>query len=175
MRVVERLNGKGEQGAFASSLSMLGAWACGVGSAIGWGSFVVTGNEYLLKAGPLGSVVGLLIGTLLMFVIASCYAHLMVRYRSCGGAYEYVRRVLGSDYGFVMAWFLGLTYLSVLWANATSLPLFSTFFFGNVFKFGYLYTVFGYDVYLGEALLTMAAIALVGLLCAKGKRIYISK
>ena len=50
-------------------LSPLGAWALSIGTAIGWGSFVVTGNDYLLKAGPLGSVIAILLGMVAMLVI----------------------------------------------------------------------------------------------------------
>ena len=64
------------------------------------------------------------------------------------------------------AWFISLAYLAMLWANATSLPLFARYFMGEIFHFGRMYTLFGYDVYLGEALLTIAAILLVAFLCA---------
>lgn len=66
-------------------------------------------------------------------------------------------------------WFLSLTYISMFWANATSLPLFARFFIGDTFKVIYLYTIFGYEVYLGEAILTLIAIALVTLLCIRSK------
>ena len=69
-----------------------------------------------------------------------------------------------------MAWFLFLVYIAIFWANATSIPLFARYFLGGIFKFGYLYTVFGYEVWLGEALATLAVIALVALLCAKSKQ-----
>ncbi len=152
-------------------LSPRGAWAYGVGTAIGWGSLVVTTSQYLLQGGPVGSVAGLVVGALLMMVIARNYAYMMNRYPDSGGSYTYVRHVLGHDYGFLIAWFLSLTYLSVFWANATSLPLFSRFFLGGFFKVGYLYTIFDYEVYAGEVALTMLAIAAVGVLCTRDKRI----
>ena len=43
-------------------LSPLAVWALSVGSAIGWGSLVVTSRSYLALAGPVGSILGLLIG-----------------------------------------------------------------------------------------------------------------
>ncbi len=46
----------------ARLLSPLAVWALSVGSAIGWGSLVVTSGSYLGQAGPLGSVPGLLVG-----------------------------------------------------------------------------------------------------------------
>jgi len=42
-------------------LSLLAVWALSVGSAIGWGSLVVTSSSYLSQAGPMGSIIGLLI------------------------------------------------------------------------------------------------------------------
>ncbi len=152
-------------------MSPMGAWSYGVGTAIGWGSLVVTTSQYLLKAGVVGSIAGILVGTLVMVCIAHNYASMMNRYPDSGGGYTYVRHVFGYDHGFLLAWFLALTYLAVFWANATSLPLFSRFFLGGFFKVGYLYTIFSYEVYLGEVLLTMVAIALVGLLCVGNKRI----
>ena len=59
-------------------------------------------------------------------------------------------------------------------ANATSIPLFAGYFFGDVFRFGYLYRIFGYEVYLGEILLTVGAIALATLLCIKSKHAFVA-
>ena len=50
-------------------LSSLAVWALSVGSAIGWGSLVVTSSSYLSEAGPLASVLGLLIGFAMMLLV----------------------------------------------------------------------------------------------------------
>ncbi len=144
----------------------IGAWALALGTSIGWGSLVVTSNSYLKQAGPVGSVLGMVIGALVMLIIARNYHYMMNCFPESGGAYTYTKETFGCDHGFLTAWFLCLTYLSIFWANATSLPLFARYFIRNVFRFGKLYTFFGYDVYLGEALLTIGAIVLTGLLCA---------
>ena len=146
------------------------AWALALGTTIGWGSFVVTGNTYLLRAGPAGSVAGLLIGAIIMLIIARNYHYMMNCYPHAGGVYCYAKHMLGHDYGFLSAWFLSLTYIAIFWANATSLPLFAKYFFGDLFRFGLLYKIFGYEVYLGEALLTAGAIVLTGFLCSRSKR-----
>ena len=152
-------------------LSPLAVWALSVGSAIGWGSLVVTSKNYLSQAGPLGSVLGLLIGFVMMVMVASHYHFLANRYPGTGGMYNYVKYIFGYDRAFLVAWFLFLVYIAIFWANATSIPLFVRYFFQGVFRFGYLYTLFGYEVYLGEALLTLAVIALIGLLCMKSKKL----
>ena len=151
-------------------LSPLSVWALSVGSAIGWGSLVVTGRTYLAEAGPLGSILGLLIGLVMMLMVASHYSFLANRYPGTGGMYNYVKYIFGYDRAFLVAWFLFLVYIAIFWANATSIPLFARYFLKNVFSFGYLYTIFGYEVYLGEVLVTMAVIVLIALLCANTKR-----
>ena len=151
-------------------LSPLAVWALSVGSAIGWGSLVVTSSSYLSQAGPLGSILGLLIGFAMMLMVSSHYHFLANRYPGTGGLYNYVKSIFGYDRAFLIAWFMFLIYISIFWANATSIPLFARYFLHGVFKFGYLYTIFGYEVYLGEALVTLAVILLVGLLCAKSKK-----
>ena len=151
-------------------LSPLAVWALSVGSAIGWGSLVVTSGSYLSQAGPLGSIIGLLIGFLMMLMVANHYHFLANRYPGTGGLYNYVKYIFGYDRAFLVAWFLFLVYIAIFWANATSIPLFARYFLHGVFRFGYLYTIFSFEVYLGEALVTLAVIGLVGLLCMKSKK-----
>ena len=150
-------------------LSPLAVWALSVGTAIGWGSLVVTSKTYLLQAGPLGSILGLVIGFAMMLMVANHYHVLANRYPGTGGLYNYVKYIFGYDRAFLVAWFLFLVYLAIFWANATSIPLFARYFLRGIFRFGYLYTLFGFEVYLGEALVTMAVIVLVALLCIKSK------
>lgn len=163
------MNAKEQAAGLTPYLSPLGAWALALGTSIGWGSLVVTSNSYLLQAGPLGSVLGILVGTAVMLIMSRNYHYMICRYPEAGGAYAYAREAFGHDYGFLAAWFLVLTYAAVFWANATSLPLFARYFLGDIFQFGFTYTIFGYHVYLGEILLTAAFIVLTGLLCA-GRR-----
>ena len=160
----------GNSGKLQPYLSPLAVWALSVGSAIGWGSLVVTGRTYLAQAGPLGSILGLLIGFAMMLMVASHYHFLANRYPGTGGLYNYVKYIFGYDRAFLVAWFMFLVYIAIFWANATSVPLFSRYFLQGFFKFGYLYTIFGYDVYLGEALVTLLVIGLIALLCMKSKK-----
>ena len=154
-------------------ISPLGAWAFAIGTSVGWGSLVVTANTYLAQAGPLGSVLGMVIGAMVMLVIAWNYAYMMRSYPEAGGVYTYTREVYGYDQGFLAAWFLAMVYFAILWANATSLPLFARIFLGDLFRFGQIYTIFGYDVYLGEALLSAAALVVFGFLCARFRKLSI--
>ncbi len=151
-------------------LTPLQAWAFAMGTSLGWGSLVITSTNYLAKAGPMGSILGLAAGMVIMLVIARNYFYMISAFPEAGGVYTYSRDVFGYDYGFLTAWFLMLTYLAVLWANTTSLPLFARYFLGNVFRVGYLYTIFGYEIYLGEVLLASGALVLAAVLCMYSRK-----
>ena len=152
-------------------LTPAGAWALSLGTSIGWGSLVITSSAYLSQAGPGGSLLGLAAGTVIMLIISRSYAYMINCCPDAGGVYAYSKETFGHDHGFLTAWFLTLTYLAMLWANATSLPLFARYFIGDFFETGYLFTIFGYPVYLAEVLLTAGAILLSTLLCARHRHL----
>ena len=152
-------------------MSPAGAWAFSVGTSIGWGSFVVTCSTYLGQAGIHGTVFGLLAGMIVVLVVAKNLYTAIEHDPDSGGIYTYVRSVCGHDHGFLIAWFLLLTYLAILWANITSIPLFARNFMGNMFMFGRMYSIFGYDVYAGEVMIAIVFVAIVALLCANSTRI----
>ncbi|MBR4721388.1 MAG: amino acid permease [Clostridia bacterium] len=152
---------------FMSPLTVL---AFAVGTSVGWGSLVVTSNTYLKQAGPLGSVLGLLIGAAIMILVCWNYHYLANRYPEGTGVYFFTKKVFGYDRAFLISWFVFLLYASIFWANATAVPLFARYIFGDVFRFGYLYTIFGYEIYLGELLLTAAVIGLTVFLMINSKK-----
>ena len=160
----------GKGGRLTPYVTPAGAWALSLGTAIGWGSLVVTSNTYLKQAGPLGSIAGILLGALVMLLIGRNYHYLMNISPGAGGVYSFAKRILGHDAAFLAGWFVLLTYIAVFWANATALPLFCRYFLGDVFRFGKLYTLFDYDVYLGEALLSLAGIFGTVLICTRSRR-----
>jgi len=154
-------------------LSPLAVIALSFGYAVGWGAFVLPGTMLLPKAGPAGTLLGFLIGTAAISVLAFNY-HLMTKHvKGSGGAFGFVTDMFGHDHGFLVAWFLLLTYMAIMWANATALVLLARYLFGNALQFGFHYTVFGFDIYLGEVLLSTFAIALCGCVCLVSKRLAI--
>jgi signal transduction histidine kinase len=151
-------------------LSPLGVIALSFGYAVGWGSFVMPGKMFLPKAGPAGTIIGLLIGTLAVIVLAYNYHKMISTVQGSGGAYGYVTKVFGYNHGFLVGWFLFLTYISVLLANATALVLLARYLFGDMLQFGFHYTLVGFDVYFGEVLLSLGTIAFCGGICLLSKR-----
>jgi amino acid transporter len=106
----------------------------------------------------------------MMVMVSSHYHFLSNRYPSTGGLYNYVKHIFGYDFAFLVAWFMFLIYISIFWANATSIPLFARYFLHDIFKSCHFFTILGYDVYLVEALITLAVMWLVGLLCMRSKK-----
>ena len=153
----------------AGSVTPLAAWALSFGCAVGWGAFMMPGNSFLPVAGPLGTVIGFLIGALIMLIVGVNYHYMMKLYPDDGGALSFVRNTFDADHGFVAAWFILLTYVAIVWANATALPLIGRFLLGNIFQFGLHYEVAGFQIYLGELLLAIGALILFSLLCTRGK------
>ena len=151
-------------------LSPLNAWALSFGCAVGWGSFVMPGSTFLPIAGPVGSLLGIAIGSVIILIIGFNYSYMIRKYPDAGGTFTYAKNILGYDHGFLSAWFLILVYIAIAWANATALPLVFRNLLGGVFQVGPRYTIVGYDVYLGEALLALFVLEAVGIFCIKGGR-----
>jgi diguanylate cyclase (GGDEF)-like protein len=162
---------KNNSSGLQSNFTPLGMWAFSIGTSIGWGSFIVTCSAYLQKAGILGTVFGLLIGMAVVLVITWNLQYMIKNSPDAGGIYTFERKVGGKDLGFVAAWFVLLTYLAIFWANITSVPLFARFFLGDTFSFGFHYNVFGYEVWLGEALLSIGAVLVIGFICSRSSKI----
>lgn len=150
-------------------LGQLDVWAIAYGCIVGWGAFVMPGTTFLPLAGPVGSIAGLVTGIIIMLVIGSNYAFLMKRKPSTGGTYSYTKDVFGRDHAFICSWFLSLSYLTIVFLNATALFVMSRTISGNLFQTGFHYQVAGYDIYLGELVLSTFALAIVGLLFIGGK------
>ena len=146
-------------------LGVLGAWALSFGCSVGWGAFVMPGTTFLPIAGPVGTAWGLGLGGLVMLVLALNFHYMMNRYPDAGGIYTYTKEAFGYDHGFLSAWFLIITYIAIIWANATALPLIARTVLGDTFRFGFLYQIAGYDIYVGEILLSIIALILATALC----------
>ena len=160
-------------GGLTPYLSPLGAWALAFGCAVGWGAFVMPGSTFLPIGGPLGVAIGMTIGAVIMLVIGLNYHYMMNRYPDAGGTYAYAKRVFGYDHGFMSAWFLMLVYIAIIWANATALPLIFRNLLGDAFQVGLHYRLAGFDVYLGEVILSISIMWLLGLVCVRSRQLAI--
>ena len=152
---VTRLNG---------SFSVLDVWGLAFGCMVGWGAFVMPGVAFLPLAGPAGTVISMVIGLLVMLVIAANFVYLMKRSQREGGVYSYTKEVFGRDHAFLCAWFLCLSYLTIVFLNGTALFLVIRTMLGDSAQKGYHYTIAGNAVYLTEVVVSGITLAGVGLL-----------
>lgn len=153
------------------SLSPLNVWSLAFGSIIGWGAFVMPGNLFLSTAGPLGTAIGMMIGAFIMIIIAISYGYMVQRYPVAGGEFAFAFKGFGRTHAFVCAWFLGLSYLSIVPLNATALGLIGRYMFPGILQNGYLYTIAGWEVYLGEVLFASAALIIFAITSIKGIKV----
>lgn len=149
-------------------LSPVHVWSLALGCIIGFGAFLLPGNSFLLKAGPLGTAIALIIAALVMIVIAFNYHFMINEYPVAGGEFTYATKAFGKTNGFICAWFLGLSYLTIVASNATALSVLGRNLLSGMFQWGFHYEVAAYDVYLGEILLAVVALALFAVLSIWG-------
>ncbi len=149
-------------------LSPVNVWALALGCIIGWGAFVMPGNTFLVKAGPLGTVIAMSVAALIMIIIAFNYHFMIQRFPVAGGEFTYTDNAFGRNHAFICSWFLGLSYLAIVPLNGTALALIGRNLMGNIFQFGFHYTVADYDIYLGEIILAVAALVLFAWLSIRG-------
>ena len=159
----------GEKKSLDRYLSRLDVWAMGFGCMVGWGAFVMPGTTFLPAAGPAGTLIAMAISVLIMLVVGASFSFLMVHSPGTGGVYTYTKNAFGRDHAFLASWFLCLSYLTIVFLNATALFVVIRTVFGGALQTEYHYVIAGNDIYLGEVALSVAALAGVGLLyiCAK--------
>jgi len=84
------------------SLGLATVVSLGINGVIGQGIFLLPGKA----AGMMGPAAGLalLLGGILCFLIALCFAEVATRFDSTGGAYVYTREAFGDFVGFEVGW-----------------------------------------------------------------------
>ena len=150
------------------SLGKFDIFAIVLGAIIGWGSFMLPGTKFLKEAGVINTALGLILGAICIILIEKNYAVMINSQDEEGGEFSYTYNNMGKKHGFIVGWFLILAYLSMIPLNATAFPLVVKKLIGPVFEVGYLYTIAGYDVYLGEIILSTFIICLFAYVNIKG-------
>ena len=155
---------------FKRDLSPISVWALAFGCIIGWGAFMMPGTTFLPTAGTLGTTIAMMIGALIMVVIAFSYSYMVAMHPRAGGEVNYARECFGDRHAYFCGWFLALAYLANVPMNCTALGLMTRKLFFGVFQFGRLYKVAGYDIWLGEVLLSLAVLGFISWLSIRGIR-----
>lgn len=149
-------------------LSQLDVFSLAIGSIIGWGAFVMPGDLFLPTAGPLGTVIAIAIAVVIMSIISLSYGYMVNKFPVAGGEFAFSFIGFNRIHAFICSWFLGLSYLAIVPLNATALGMIGRFMFPGVIQKGYLYSIAGWEVYLGEVLLASFVMILFAYLSIKG-------
>ncbi|MBO4705090.1 MAG: APC family permease [Spirochaetaceae bacterium] len=147
-------------------LSPMHVWAIAFGCVIGWGSFINPGKKFLPNSGVAGTAIAMAMGALVMIIIAFSYAYMVPKYPKAGGEFTFTKMCFGKNMAFVCGWFLVVAYLTNVPMNSTAIGLIVDGLDGSadILKWGFHYTIAGFDIYLGEMLLAMFILLLFGYL-----------
>lgn len=153
-----------------NALSPLNVGCLAFGCIIGWGAFIMPGNVFLPSAGPIGSIIAMVIAGIIMSIFAVNYHFMVNKYPCSGGECLYAEKTFGRGHAYWCSWFLGLSYLLIVPLNATALSLIGRNLMGNIFQRGFHYTIAGYHVWAGEIILAEVALILFGIISIIGVR-----
>lgn len=153
-------------GKLKRSLSPMHVWAIAFGCVIGWGSFINPGKKFLSNSGVAGTAIAMILGALVMIIIAFSYAYMIPKYPKAGGEFTFTKHCFGKKLAFVCGWFLVVAYLTNVPMNSTAIGLIVDGLDGgaDILKFGFHYSIAGFDIYLGEILLASFILLLFGFL-----------
>lgn len=147
-------------------LSPMHVWAIAFGCVIGWGSFINPGKKFLHTSGVAGTAIAMVLGALVMIIIAFSYAYMVPKYPKAGGEFTFTKMCFGKNMAFICGWFLAVAYLTNVPMNSTAIGLIVDGLDGSadILKFGFHYSIAGFDIYMGEMLLAMFILILFGYL-----------
>ena len=130
------------------------------GAMIGWG-WVVSSGRWIQNAGVIGTVIGFIIGGIMIYFVGMTYAELTPAMPNVGGEHVFSHKAFGPTGSFICTWALILSYIGVVCFEAVSLPTIIQYIFPS-FAQGYLYTVAGSDVYATGVIL--ASVVTIGII-----------
>ena len=115
------------------------------GAMIGWG-WVVSSGQWIQSGGVLGTVLGFIIGGIMIYFVGLAYAELTTAMPQCGGEQVFSYMAFGANGSYICIWALILSYIGVVCYEACSFPTILQYIFPKLYK-GYMYTIAGFDVY----------------------------
>lgn len=140
------------QNRFSKVLGSLDILVVAFGAMIGWG-WVVSSGRWIQSAGTIGTVVGFIIGGIMIYFVGMTYAELTPAMPKVGGEHIFSYKAFGPTGSFICTWALILSYIGVVCFEAVSLPTIVQYIFPSSAQI-YLYTIAGSDVYLTSILIS---------------------
>ena len=160
-----------ENNELKKQLNPLNVWAIAFGCIIGWGSFINPGKKFLFNSGVAGTAIAMVLGALVMIVIAYSYSYMVPKYPKAGGEFTFTKVCFGKFAAYVCGWFLVAAYLTNVPMNSTAIGLIMHGLFGPVLRFGFHYSIAGFDVYAGEMAFAMAILVLFYFFNVRGVKV----
>lgn len=162
----------GSENGLKRQLNPMNVWAIAFGCVIGWGSFINPGKKFLPNSGVAGTAIAMILGAAVMIIIAFSYTYMVPKYPKAGGEFTFTKMCFGKNLAFLCGWFLVAAYLTNVPMNSTAIGLIVDGLDGSadILKFGFHYTIAGFDIYMGEMLLAMSILILFGWLNIIGVR-----
>jgi APA family basic amino acid/polyamine antiporter len=148
------------------SLTTVEYFTFGFGTMIGVGWLVLM-DDWLTRGGPLGGILGYLLGGLLLFPIAHTYGRLVQRIQDAGAEIAYTEGVMPASVSFAAGWTMVLSYAIVCpWeAVATGNLLARVFPSLNTYQ---LYVIDGSPIYAPRLAVGLALTLLVAAVNYRG-------
>jgi len=143
--------------------------------ALGWGTMVGVGwlvvmDDWLLRGGSLGAVLGFAIGGVLLLPIGYVYSKLVVAMPDAAGEVAYTAAVFPQSVSFATGWMMILSYFIVCPWEAVALGRVAGYIFPALDSHE-LYRVAGYAVYLPHLLIGLGLTGLLTILNYRGIRL----
>ena len=159
------MENKKQDSGFQKQLNPSSVWAIAFGCIIGWGAFINPGKKFLPNSGVAGTAIAMFLAAFVMIIIAYSYAYMVPKCPKAGGEFNFARSCFGKLPAYICGWFLVVAYLSNVPMNSTALGLIVDGLDGtlDLLKWGFHYTVAGFDIYAGEMLFAMLILILFGI------------
>ena len=151
-------------------LNPMNVWAIALGCIIGWGSFINPGKKFLPNSGVAGTAIAMLLGAAVMIIIAFSYAYMVPKYPRAGGEFTFTKACFGKIPAYTCGWFLVAAYLTNVPMNSTAIGLIVDGLDGtaDILKFGFSYTIAGFNIHFGEMIFAMIILVIFAVLNMMG-------
>ena len=143
--------------------------------ALGWGTMVGVGwlvvmDDWLLRGGPLGGVLGFAIGGTLLLPIGYVYGQLVTAMPDAAGEVAYTAKVFPRPVSFGTGWMMMLAYFIVCPWEAVAVGKIAAYIF-PVLDSVQLYSVAGRPIYLSHLVIGLGLTAILTVLNYRGIRL----
>src|SRR5436853_935473 len=153
----------------ARKLRTIDYFTLGFGTMVGAG-FLVAMDDWLQRGGPVGGILGFLVGGIILLPVAYIYGQLVMAIPDAGGEIAYTAQVFPERFSFIPGWMMILAYLVVCPWEAVAVGRILAYIFPQLNTWE-LYRVGGQPVYLPHLVIGLALTAIITFVNYRGIQI----